>query len=315
MQSENQIVVVLGTGGTIAGLSRSGASGAYQAAQLGVEALMSSVFLRACRVETEQVAQIDSKDMDFDVWLRLAARVAWHVARPEVAGVVVTHGTDTLEETAFFLRSVLALHKPVVLTAAMRPADSPEADGPLNLRQAVELAALGGWGGVGAALHGALHDAWWVRKAHPRAIDAFDSAEAGPLAVYDGTNWVWRRSAQVASADLLWSALPPADAWPWVELVHSHAGARGETVDALVAAGVRGLVVVATGNGTVHQTLEGALAEAVSRGVCVWRTSRCIPVGLEPQAAGTWPASGLIPSKARVAMILYLMKRQQQDGC
>ncbi|MFN9708879.1 MAG: asparaginase [Burkholderiales bacterium] len=315
MQIKTPTVLILATGGTIAGLSHAGGGGAYKAAQLSVDELMLSIsqaVANGIHIETEQLAQVDSKDMDFGVWRRLAQRLAWHVSRPEVAGVVVTHGTDTLEETAFFLRSVLRLHKPVLLTAAMRPADSPEADGPLNLMQAIELAAQGGWAGVAVALHGALHDALWVRKVHPRAIDAFDSGEAGPLAVHNGQRWVWRHRPQESSAHGLWSALPPSHTWPWVELVHSHAGARAETVDALVSAGVRGLVVVATGNGTVHQALEGALEKAASCGVWVWRASRCVPYGLETQGSGRWHASEFIPCKARIALMLNLMAQDRQ---
>jgi L-asparaginase len=308
MQTKSQTVVVLGTGGTIAGLISGSATGHYRAAQLGVQDLVSSAPLAGANtIESEQVAQIDSKDMDFAVWVTLAQRVAWHLARPEVAGVVITHGTDTLEETAFFLRSVLHAHKPVVLTAAMRPADSPEADGPRHLGQAIDVVAAGGWGGVAVALQGEVHDALWVRKAHPRALRAFESGEAGPLAVHEGGAWVWRRNVASTEPLLLWSALPDAAQWPWVELVHSHTGARAQTVEVLVAAGVKGLVVVATGNGTVHQSLQMALQRAQAQGVCVWRTTRCLPVGLVPDASAWCPASELIPSKARVAMLLGLM--------
>ena len=316
MQTKIPVVSVLATGGTIAGLYGTGGGGAYKAAQLSVDDLMLSipkVALDARHIDTEQVAQVDSKDMTFGIWRLLAERVAWHVSRPEVAGVVVTHGTDTLEETAFFLRSVLALPKPVVLTAAMRPADSPEADGPSNLTQAIELAAQGGWAGVVAALHGTLHDALWVRKAHPRAISAFDSGESGPLAIHNGTCWVWRHLPHESSIYFPWSNLPPSEAWPWVELVHSHAGARAEMIDALVSAGVNGLVVVATGNGTVHQALEKALEKAVSCGVQVWLASRCVPQGLVPQECGHWYASELIPCKARIALMLNLMA--QNHAC
>ncbi len=138
-------IVILGTGGTIAGTAASPADAiGYTAAQLGVAQLVAGVpALAGLPLESEQVAQLDSKDMDFATWQRLAQRVAAHLARDEVQGVVITHGTDTLEETAYFLHRVLAPAKPVVLTAAMRPATSLQADGPQNLLDAVTLARSG----------------------------------------------------------------------------------------------------------------------------------------------------------------------------
>ena len=308
MQNKSQQVLILGTGGTIAGLISAADPGHYQAAQVAVQDLVSAVpALANITLESEQVAQIDSKDMDFAVWQLLAQRVAWHLARDEVSGVVITHGTDTLEETAFFLRSVLAANKPVVLTAAMRPANSPEADGPQHLREAIEVAAAGGWGGVAVVLQGEVHDALWVRKAHPRALRAFDSGKHGPLATLEAGSWAWRRPIAPSTPLMLWSALPEAAQWPWVELVHSQTGARAATVEALVNAGVNGLVVVATGNGTVHHALQTALLQAQQGGIEVWRCTRCIPEGLVPEASAWCPASELIPAKARIAMMLELM--------
>ena len=142
MQSAPRILVVLGTGGTIAGSAASADDNvAYRAATLPVATLVASLPTPAgVVVESEQVAQLDSKDMDFATWRALAGRVAGHLARPEVAAIIVTHGTDTLEETAYFLQRVLAPAKPVVLTAAMRPATSRLADGPQNLADAVAVA-------------------------------------------------------------------------------------------------------------------------------------------------------------------------------
>ncbi|MGL6110903.1 MAG: asparaginase, partial [Rubrivivax sp.] len=150
MASFDGTVVVLGTGGTIAGTAANAADNVgYSAAQLGVQALLASVPALAGRpTECEQVAQVDSKDLSHALWLLLARRVAHHLQRPEVCGAVIAHGTDTLEETAFFLHAVLAPGKPVVLTAAMRPATSLLADGPQNLLDAVTVAREPGARGV-----------------------------------------------------------------------------------------------------------------------------------------------------------------------
>ena len=200
MQRKAQVVVVLGTGGTIAGLAASPTEHLeYRSAQLGVSDLVAaSPSAAGWLVETEQVAQIDSKDMSFAIWRTLAQRIAHHAARPEVAGLVVTHGTDTLEETAYFLARVLPLRKPVVLTGAMRPASSLEADGPGNLADAIAIAARPEWPGVVVVLAGQVHAARDVRKVHPHRIDAFSSGEAGPVGQV--TDDVGSRVAQPAGA-------------------------------------------------------------------------------------------------------------------
>lgn len=312
MQNKTSMVVVIGTGGTLAGRStRAGDNTGYTAGQIGVDELLSGVPLLAdLPLECEQLAQIDSKDLDFSLWRQLAARVAWHLARPEVRGVVITHGTDTLEETAYFLHRVLAPEKPVVLTAAMRPATAVQSDGPQNLVDACCVARASEARGVVAVLAGAVHGAQDVRKVHPYRVDAFNSGDAGPVA------WVEEGALRVLRAwphgtpfglSVLWSDV---DNWPAVEIVTSHVGARGAVVDALCASGVRGLVVAATGNGTVHQALERALEAAQARGVKVLRTTRCLNGSLVGQHFGDrLPSAGdLTPVKARVELLLSLMK-------
>ena len=185
MQAAGKKIVVLGTGGTIAGTSAvPGDPLAYTSAQLGVAQLLQGLKC-GCALETEQVAQVDSKDMDESLWQRLATRCAHWLSQPDVAGLVMTHGTDTLEETAFFLDRVLAPAKPIVLTCAMRPADAPEPDGPQNLLDAIAVAGTPGARGVVAVCAGTVHTARDVTKEHPYRLDAFTSAEAGPLGVVE----------------------------------------------------------------------------------------------------------------------------------
>jgi L-asparaginase len=166
--------IVLGTGGTIAGTAaHAGDHLGYQAAQLGIESLLAGVpALQGWPVEAEQVAQLDSKDATHALWQSLAQRVSHHLQRAEVAGVVLTHGTDTLEETAYFLHRVLAPRgKPVVLTGAMRPATALMPDGPQNLVDAFTLAAVPGAQGVLAVMGGAVHGGAEVRKQHSYRLD------------------------------------------------------------------------------------------------------------------------------------------------
>jgi L-asparaginase len=310
MQSKPSRIVVLGTGGTIAGASDSVTDhSGYRSGQIGVESLVAAVPpLAGTPIELEQLAQIDSKDMDFATWRRLAERCDVHLRRPEVAGVVVTHGTDTLEESAWFLQRVLAPARPVVLTAAMRPATALSADGPQNLLDAVTVARHPGAAGVVVAFGGRVWGAADVRKVHGYRMDAFDGGDAGPLAhVEEGALRVLRPWPAGEALGLGRVARDLAH-WPWVEIVVSAAGARGDAVDALVAAGVEGIVVAGTGNATVHQALEAALRRAAASGVVVRRASR----GLAGRVvgAGEWPDAGALgPFKTRVELLLELLAR------
>ena len=311
MQNIAQTVVILGTGGTIAGTAKDAADNVgYSAAQIGVAQLLAAVpALAGQALEAEQVSQIDSKDMGFAVWRALALRVAEHLARPEVAGIVITHGTDTLEETAYFLQRVLAPAKPVVLTAAMRPATALLADGPQNLLDAVSVARAQGASGVVAVLGGEVHSAFEVRKTHTYRLAAFGSGDAGPVArVEEGR---LRQHRPWPSGDALGVERLPADAarWPWVEIVTSHAGSRATLVEALVRAGVRGIVAACTGNGTLHHELEAALLAAQAAGVRVVRSSRCLDGAVIASAGQALPSAGaLTPVQARVELILSLLE-------
>jgi L-asparaginase len=307
MQSK-QRVVILGTGGTIAGRSaQAGDNVGYTAGQIGVDHLVAAVpALAGEALEAHQVAQLDSKDMDHATWLLLAQHLAFHLARPEVQGVVVTHGTDTLEETAYFLQRLLAPAKPVVLTAAMRPATALLADGPQNLLDAVRVARFDGVRGVVAVLNGQVLGAQDVRKVHTYRVEAFSAGDAGPLAVLEeGRLRLFRSWPQGSGLGLAWL---PSDAarWPRVELLTSHAGASGGLVDALVAQGVHGIVVAGTGNGTVHRELLAALQRAQAAGVSVWRSSRCVNGAVVGD--GMLDSAGALPPvKARIELMLQLM--------
>ena len=310
-------IIVLGTGGTIAGKALSPADHrGYRAAQIGVQQLLQGVVgleqWAQGPVVAEQVAQVDSKDMDWSVWQALALRCAHHLANPQVRALVITHGTDTLEETAWFLHCVLPPTKPIVLTCAMRPATALVPDGPQNLCDAVALAATPKVQGVMVVAAGCIHSAVAVQKVHPYRLDAFDSGDCGPLGwIEEGAvRWaqnrpqILTRQAQAAIKNIA-----SARHLPRVDVVMSHAGADGRIVDALVADGVQGLVVAATGNGTLHYALHAALERAQRAGVVVWVAARC-PLG-RIRTSSQDPfrdAQGLSPVKARIALQLQLLK-------
>ena len=306
-------IVVLGTGGTISGAAASPDDDlGYVAGTVGVGTLVAAAPAPVgVRVEAEQVAQLDSKDMDFATWRRLAERVAHHAARPEVTGVVVAHGTDTMEETAYFLGRVVAAAKPVVLTGAMRPATSHGADGPRNLADAIAVAAGAGRAGTVVVFAGSVHAAREVRKVHSRRLDAFGSGEAGPLAVIAEGRIEERRPWPV-EAPTGHDLLPqPGRPWPWVEIVTSDAGADGRAVRALVTAGVDGIVVAATGNGSIHRELAAALEEAIATArLPVLRATRCLDGGVaeKPGPSPFASAGALTPVQARVELVLRLLE-------
>jgi L-asparaginase len=273
--------------------------------------------LASLPLEIEQVAQINSKDMTVVVWQRLAARLAFHLDRPDVSGVVITHGTDTLEETAFFLDTVFKPTKPVVLTCAMRPATALVPDGPQNLLDAVSVARHPGVSGVVVVCAGQIHGALDVAKVHTYRVNAFDSGDAGPLGCVEEGQVrqfrVWQTGAEPLHSPLITlERLQAARALPRVELITSFADTDGESVNALLAyegkSPLRGIVVAGTGNGTLHQQLESSLLKARERGVRVIVASRC-PQGRVITHPGQLfqDSRGLTPVKARLALALEMM--------
>jgi L-asparaginase len=310
VQNLSSSLVVLATGGTIAGRAAAAHDNVgYQAAQIGVADLLQGLpGLPDLSVDAEQVAQLDSKDMDAATWLLLAQRVAHHLARPTVRGIVITHGTDTLEETAWLLQRVLAPARPVVLTAAMRPASSLQADGPQNLVDALLVAATEGAAGVLTVLAGTVHGAADVRKQHSYRLDAFSSGDAGPIGrIAEGCLTRWRDWPAGVALGLERIERDPAS-WPWVEIVTSHGAARASGVDAWVAAGVQGLVVAGTGNGTVHHALAAALDRAQAQGVAVRLVTRCAAGPVMAGPHHRWPVYPTLSAvQARLELMLELM--------
>ena len=311
-------IVVLGTGGTIAGRAQqAGDNVGYVAGQVSVADLVSAVpALAGVQLEVEQVAQVDSKDMGLAVWQALVRRVSIHLQSAEVAAVVVTHGTDTLEETAFLLQCVLQPAKSVVLTCAMRPASALVPDGPQNLSDAVAVAQSAG-GGVAVVCAGQVHGAWDVAKVHTYRLDAFDSGDAGPLACVEEGElrsfrpWPVTPPGDARNAELLARFLA-AETLPRVDILTSHADADGELVEALMARKtdrpLRGVVVAGTGNGTIHRALADALDKAQAQGVRVVVGTRCARGRVVPHAGLAFADSaGLSPVKARLALALELL--------
>ncbi|BBU27434.1 L-asparaginase [Burkholderia sp. THE68] len=309
-------IAVLATGGTIAGQAGDASKTAgYKAGVVGVDKLLDAVpaLGSVARIHAEQIASIDSKDMSAALWTTLSRRVTALLAQDDIDGIVITHGTDTLEETAYLLHLTVKSAKPVVLTAAMRPSTALSADGPLNLLNAVTVAASKDAAGQGVlvAFNNQIHSARDVTKTSTYAVDAFRSPETGALGfVQDGRvefqRTVVRPHTVASEFDV------PAGQWPMVEIVASYADVSRVVVDALAAAGVKGIVVAGTGNGSMHATLTQALIDAAKQGVAVVRASR-VGAGhvmrngaANDDALGSISAGTLNPYKARVLLMLAL---------
>jgi L-asparaginase len=292
-------IVVLATGGTIAGLASDASKPQnYTAGQVGVADLLHGVTHEGVELLTEQVMQIDSKDMSFAVWQSLLACVVHWLEQDDVQGVVITHGTDTLEETAYFLQTMLQPIKPVAMTCAMLPANAPDSDGPGNLKEALAWVQLPNATGVSVVCAGQVHAGQAVQKSHSHLRNPFTS-QAGV------THPVALRVPSVAQ-------VLACTHWPRVELVLNHAAADGRLVRALMAHDApQGWVVAGTGNGTLHHDLEAALLDAQRQGAQVLRASRCAQGGVQSREADVLPhAGGLTAVQARVALLVHLVALQ-----
>ena len=309
-------VLVLATGGTIAGrgASPSDLTG-YRAGAIAVEALLAAVpEIRAvAAVRGEQLCNIDSKDMTDDIWRQLAARIHEVLVSDEADGLVITHGTDTMEETAFFLGATVKPEKPVVLTGAMRPATAENADGPQNLLDGARVAASPDAAGKGVlvVMHGEIHAAREVTKIHTTRLDAFASPDFGPLGRV-GANGVRLDRAPRPAALLPFSPETPL---PRVDILYGHEGDDGALAEAALRAGAKGIVYAGMGNGSIPEAAEKELAKAAAAGAVIVRASRSnggavVPAAPSRRAAGFIDGGALQPQKARVLLRLALAQTQ-----
>jgi L-asparaginase len=311
-------IMVLATGGTIAGAAASDVQAGYTSGQVGVDQLLAAVpqTRKIANLKGEQVANIGSQDMNDEVWMKLATRINEILASPEVDGIVITHGTDTIEETAYFLNLVVKSTKPVVLTAAMRPATALSADGPLNFYNAVAVAGnkLANARGVMVVVNDWIHGASSLTKTSTTAVQTFLS----PLSGLEGT---------VAHGDVEWYRGPvgrhtagsefSVDArtvLPRVDIVMAYENMDGAMIDAAAAAGAKGIVIAGVGNGNMTKDALDAIAAQTKKGVVVVRSSRVTTgqvgrdVEVDDDKVGTIASLALNPQKSRVLLRLALNK-------
>ena len=311
-------VWILATGGTIAGVAASATEmTGYKAGSLGIDTLLAAVpqihDIADCR--GEQIANVASPNIKVDTWLKLAGRINELLAKPEVNGVVITHGTDTLEETAWFLNLVVKSDKPVVIVGAMRPATAISADGPVNLLNAVKLASTPEAKGRGVmiAMNDVINGARDVQKTNTLRVDTFQSPELGYLGYFEAGNPVFYRASTRKHTSQTEFDVTGLKDLPPVVILYSHVADDGTLAKAAVAAGVKGIVHAGTGNGSVPDDVFKVLKGAVEQGITVVRGAR-VPNGPTIRSVAYFEEAGLLkagtlnPQKARILLQLALTK-------
>ena len=311
-------IVILATGGTIAGAQADASQAGYQAGKFKVEDLITAVprLRDLADLSGEQVVNIGSQSMTNAVWLKLAARANEVLARGDVDGVVINHGTDTLEETGYFLNLVVKSDKPVVLVGSMRPATAISADGPANLYDGVAVAAHPEARGRGvlAVLNNEIHYAREVEKRNATQLDTFESPNRGRAGVVNTGQAIFfaRPTPQHTTATEF--AVGADTALPRVDIVYSYANLGAEAVEAAVGQGARGIVLAGVGDGNTTDAALAALAAAAKAGIAVVRSSRTGSgfvvrnMELDDDTLGFIAAMDLNPQKARVLLMLGLLK-------
>jgi len=313
-------IKVLATGGTIAGAQKTQADAGYTSGAFSVDDLIQAVpqLKNLAELSGEQVANIGSQTMNHAVWLKLAARVNEVLNSDDVDGVVITHGTDTMEETGYFLSLVVKSDKPVVLVGSMRPATAISADGPINLYNAVALAGRPEAKGRGplVVLNDTIHYAREAQKMHTTHMDTFDSPNRGIAGVMNtgkATFYSFISTRHTTKSEFSIDGLTVANL-PLVEVVYSYANFGGEMIDALVEKGAKGIVLAGVGDGNTTDAALAALERAAKKGVAVVRCSRTGSgivdrnVEVNDDKLGFIAGMELSAQKARILLMLGLTK-------
>lgn len=313
-------IVILATGGTIAGTAEGANQAGYTAGQLGIQAMITATpgIEDLANITGEQISNVGSQDMTIDIWLKLASKINNLLASDEVDGIVITHGTDTQEETAYFLSLVVKSDKPVVTTGAMRPATALSAEGPLNLYNAVAVAANpeSKEHGVTVVMNDQIHAAHDVTKASTTSVQSFISPIEGQIgSVLYGKVEYFRKPYSIHTTKSEFS-VEGIESLPRVDIIYAYADMPADLVQHSVNAGAKGIVIAGVGNGNMNaQTLE-AVKEATNKGILVVRSTK-VPLGdvlrnaeINDDEYRTVVSDELNPAKARVLAMLILLKER-----
>jgi len=311
-------IVVLATGGTIAGAAATGTQSAYTSGAVTIDAMLAAVpgIRDLANIKGEQISNVGSQDMSFDIMLKLAKRCNELLQDKSLAGIVITHGTDTMEETAFFLNLVVKSDKPVVLVGSMRPSTALSADGPLNLYDAVAVAADPNAQGRGVlvVMNDWIHGAHSLTKTSTTAIQTFMSPVRGLVGVsaygkndfYNSPSWKHTLATEFDVTNVT--------SLPRVDILFACADMAPDLIDSSVANGTKGIVIAGVGNGNMNKASLEAAARAAKKGVVVVRSSRVVTgtvgrnVEVNDDEMGFVASDELNPQKARILLALALLK-------
>ncbi len=317
-------VIILATGGTIAGAGASSDRAGYTAGKIPIDQLVGSIptVKKIADITGEQIASVGSQDMTVDIWKKLAVRINEIYAKKEADAVVVTHGTDTQEETAYFLDLVVPSAMPVVLTGSMRPSTAISADGPKNLYDAITVAIdpKSKGRGVLVSFNEGIFDGREVMKMSTTFTNAFGSPNTGPIGhAYDGKVEYYANATR--ERDPKSPVVIDANTkLPRVDIVYMYADAPPDQIDMLVNKKVDGIVIAGVGNGNFNKAYMDAVKRAVAAGVVVCRASRT-PSGrvvlhdeINDDELGTIVSDDLNPQKARILLMLGLTKSKDKKA-
>ncbi len=311
-------VVILATGGTIAGAAATGTQAGYTSGAVNIDTMIAGVpgITELAAIKGEQISNVGSQDMSFDILLKLAKRINELAKSPGVDGFVITHGTDTMEESAFFLNLTVKTDKPVIMVGSMRPSTAVSADGPLNLYNAVAVAADPKARGRGVLV--VMND--WIQGAHSltktstTAVQTFMSPMRGLVGVtaygkndyYTNPEWTHTTKSEFD--------ITGVTAMPRVDVIFASVDMPPDLIDCAVANGAKGVVIAGVGNGNINKPSVTAAANAAKKGVIVVRASR-VPTGtvgrnveLNDDELGFVASDELNPQKARILLSLALLK-------
>jgi L-asparaginase len=315
-------VIILATGGTIAGAGAASDRAGYTAGKIPIDDLIGSIptVKKVANISGEQIASVGSQDMTIEIWKKLAIRINEIFKNNEADGIVITHGTDTQEETAYFLDLVITSDKPVVLTGSMRPATAISADGPKNLYDAITIAAnpKSKGRGVLVSFNEGIFDARDVMKLSTTKTNAFGSPNTGPVGqAYDGRVEYYSSSEREVNPKNP-IVLTPDTKLPRVDIVYMYADAPSDQIDMLISKKVDGIVIAGVGNGNFNKAYTEAVKRAVAAGIIVCRASRT-PSGrvvlhdeINDEELGTIVSDDLTPQKARVLLMLGLTRTKDK---
>jgi L-asparaginase len=316
-------VLILATGGTIAGSAQSGVQSGYTSGQVTIDAMVNAVpdAMKLADIKGEQIANVGSQDMSFEIMLKVANRINELANSKDVDGFVITHGTDTMEETAYFLNLVTKTDKPVVLVGSMRPSTAISADGPLNLYNAIAVAAdpNARKRGVMLVMNDWIHSAQSLTKVSTTAVQTFMSPLHGLIGITSyGINDFYRYPDRKFGTGSEFSA-KGVTTLPRVDIIYADADMKADLIEASIERGAKGIVIAGVGNGNMNKAALEACAKASKKGIIVVRSTRVATgvvsrnVECNDDELGLIASYNLNPQKSRILLSLALLKPRKLD--